>query len=181
MPRLSIVALATVLATAAGMAPASAGPEKVKFPADYRNTFVVYNEIERPDRKPAQIRFMYVNRAAADAARANAPTPHGAILIMEDRLAQLDAASNPVRGPDGRMIATAQATNVFVMEKQPGWGAEYATSKRNGEWEYSSFPPDGTPRAGLNTDGCFACHQARAGRDYTFTFIKWVNDGKPGR
>jgi Cytochrome P460 len=163
-------------------APASAGPEKVELPADWRARFVVYNEIERPDRNPNQVRLMYANPEAIVAARAGSPAPAGTILVMEDRLAELDAAGRPVLDARGRMKPSARIANVFVMEKRPGWGAEYPAEWRNGEWEYAGYTPEGTKRAGVNTQACFQCHTARrgAGRDYTFTFLQWVEDGKPG-
>jgi hypothetical protein len=150
-------------------APAVAGPEKVELPADWRSRFVVYNEIERPDRNPNQVRLMYANPEAIAAARAGQPTPRGAILVMEDRVV-------------GRMKPSAQIVNISVMEKREGWGAEYPAALRNGEWEYAVYAPDGSKRAGVNTQACFQCHTARrgGGRDYTFTFMQWVEDGKPG-
>ncbi|MCM0020382.1 MAG: cytochrome P460 family protein, partial [Tagaea sp.] len=67
--------------------PAFAGPEKVELPADFRARFVIYNEIERPDRNPLQIRLMYANPEAIAAARQGQPVPRGTILVMEDRAA----------------------------------------------------------------------------------------------
>jgi len=49
--------------------------------------------------------------------------------------------------------------------------------KAQGQWEYAIFTPDGDLRDGAKYDACFSCHkQARAGRDYTFTFAKYVLD-----
>lgn len=157
----------------------SAGPERVDLPANYRDTMLLYNQIERPDRKPPQVRFMYANKEAASTARAGQPAPEGTVLIMEDRKVQLDAAGQPMRSPDGRYLVTDEATNLFVQKKSAGWGDAYPPAQRNGDWEYAWFNPDGTRRANAKFEGCFACHQSRAGRDYTFTFLKWVADGKP--
>jgi len=158
---------------------AYAGPERIAYPTEYQTTFVNYNQIERPDRKPPQIRFMYATRDAVAAARANAPTPEGAILIMEDRAVKLSADGQPERDANGRFIASDKVLNVFVQQKGRGWGEAYPPEKRNGDWEYAWFNADGSRRENAKFDGCFACHQSRAGRDFTFTFIKWVNDGKP--
>lgn len=98
---------------------------------------------------------------------------------MEDRLAAYDASGNPLRDASGRLVATDKVVNVFVQQKQKGWGEAYPADKRNGDWEYAWFNPDGTPRANAKFDGCFACHLSRAQRDYNFTFTKWVLDGKP--
>jgi hypothetical protein len=59
------------------LAPAAAlsGPERVELPTNYRDAFVLYNQIERPDRKPPQIRFMYASPEAAAAARPDQAAP----------------------------------------------------------------------------------------------------------
>ncbi len=160
-------------------AEASAGPELVQFPADYRTRFVHYNSIERPDRNPAVVRFMYANPEAVAAARSGQPAPDGTVLVMEDRKVKLDPAGRPERGADGRFLVTDEVAGLFVQQKKAGWGVAYPAAKRNGEWEYSSFNLDGTPRANLSVEGCFTCHLYRKDRDYTFTFFKWVLDGKP--
>jgi hypothetical protein len=159
-------------------APAAAGPERVDFPMGYQSTFIVYNQIERPDRTPNQIRFMYVNRDALAKASASAPAPSGTILIMEDRIAKLGPDGQPERDADGRLIPTDRVNAVFVMEKRDGWGAIYTPEKGNGDWEYAAFTPDGTKRTTTDAQvaGCFSCHQSRKQRDWTFTFIKYLQD-----
>ena len=152
-----------------------AGADLVKSPA-YTAGFVNYNAVDRPDRK--LIRFMYVNPESDKAARAGQPLPHGTVLVMEDRKAKLGPDGSPELDAEGRMIATDEVANVFVMEKQKGWGAEYPADKRNGEWEYAWFLPDGKPRPNSTFDGCFACHKTRDARDFTFTYFKNVADRK---
>jgi hypothetical protein len=163
------------------MLPAMAfgGPERIDFPVNYRQAFLLYNAIERPDRKPPIVRFMYVNREAAAAAKAGEAAPYGTVLVMEDRKVKLDEQGRPVRGADGRFMPTDEVLNLFVQQKGKGWGDDYPADKRNGDWEYAWFNPDGTRRANAKFDGCFACHMPRAGRDFNFTFSKWVLDGKP--
>ena len=172
---LSLALFAGVLALAAAAA-ARAGPEKISFPKGYSDSFVEYIRIDRPDRKT--IRFMYVNPEAHEAAEPGQPLPDGTVLIMEDHKAELGPGDEPRTDAEGRLVPTDEVTNVFVMEKQPGWGAEYPPEVRNGEWEYAWFLPDGTRKADAKFDGCFGCHQSRAERDYTFTFYKYVLDTK---
>ena len=167
------VTVAVGLAVAAG---AKAGAEKVAYPEGYQGGFVLYNQVDRPDRKI--VRFMYANPDAVERARPGEPLPHGTVLIMEDHKARLEG-ERVATDAQGRLVPTDEVTNVFVMEKQPGWGAEYPPEKRNGEWEYAQFLPDGARKADARFDGCFACHLSREVRDYTFTFAKYVLDGKP--
>ena len=164
------VGLAAVLA-----GPADAGPERVALPTNYSTDFVRYNVVDRPDRK--RVRFMYVNREALDAARPGEPLPDGTVLIMEDHDAELDASGELRRDDEGRLIPLAAVANIFIMEKQAGWGAAVPEEIRNGDWDYAWYLPDGSLRPELDTTGCFTCHLRREARDYTFTFFKNVEDG----
>jgi Cytochrome P460 len=170
--------LATAAVAALALLPAvgHAGTELVAFPTGFAGEFVPYNRVDRPDRKT--VRFMYANPAAVEAARPGEPIPHGTVLVMADHKARLDGERR-VTDAEGRLVPTDEVVNVFVMEKQPGWGAGYPAKKRNGEWEYAWFLPDATRTPDAKFDGCFACHLNRAGRDYTFTFAKFVLDEKP--
>jgi hypothetical protein len=156
-----------------------AGPERIAYPAGYQTSFINYNQIERPDRKPAQVRFMYASPDAAAAAKPGEPVPYGAVLIMEDREAKGDANGKALRDADGRIVAGDKVLNVFVQQKGRGWGEAYPPEKRNGDWDYAWFNADGMRRENAKFDGCFSCHMSRAARDFTFTFVKWVVDGKP--
>ena len=151
------------------------GP-RVAYPENYRTAFVRYITIDRPDRNI--VRWFYVNPAALDAARPGEPLPDGTVLIMEDHKARAGNDEEPVVDAQGRFISTDEVTNVFIMEKQPGWGAAYPPEMRNGDWEYAWFLPDGARKADAEFDGCFSCHMNRAGRDFTFTFYKYVLDTK---
>jgi hypothetical protein len=157
-------------------ASAMAGPEKFAYPDSYRTEFVRYITIDRPDRKI--VRWFYVNPEALDVAQPGEDLPAGTVLIMEDHQARLDAREEPVVDAQGRFISTDEVTNVFVMEKQPGWGAAYPPEVRNGDWEYAWFLADGTRKADAKFDGCFSCHLSRAERDYTFTYAKYLLDSR---
>jgi len=168
------LALAALVLSASN---AAAGPERVAFPAGYRESFVRYLDVDRPDRKTK--RFFYVNPEALEVATAGAPLPDGTVLIMEDHPVELDGEV-PRRDAEGRFIAMPEITNVFVMEKQPGWGEAYPADKRNGDWDYAWFDAAGSLKHSdpARYDGCFSCHQSRAARDFTFTFFKYLEDLK---
>jgi hypothetical protein len=155
---------------------ALAGPDKIAHPEGYATEFVRYFTVDRPDR--GIVRFFYVNREALEAAKPGQELPRGTVLVMEDHKVRLDANEEPVSDAQGRLIPTDEVTNVFVMEKQDGFGQEYPPEKRNGEWEYAWFLPDGSRKADARFDGCFSCHLSRTARDFTFTFYKYVLDQK---
>lgn len=148
------------------------GPENIAFPANFEREFIRYATVDKPDRKI--VRFLYVNREAFEAARPGEPLPYGSVIVMADKRARLDAAGNPLKDLDGRIITEADYTVVAVQQKERGWGEGYGPERRNGEWEYASFTPSGE-RRNVSLDGCFSCHlQARPQQDYAFQFWDYV-------
>jgi hypothetical protein len=158
MARTSSIVEAALGAVAVSVviAPVSAGGDKVAFPENYAKG-VMYATLDRPDLK--QFREFYITHAGFEAARNGQPLPSGTVITNAQFKAQLDAQGNPVKDANGRFIKTPELIGYTVMEQRTGWGAEYPESKRNGEWEYQAFRPDGkvNDKADLNT--CFECHK----------------------
>jgi hypothetical protein len=154
--------------------PVAAGQERIAWPADFENAYILYLQVDRHDRN--RVRLMYVNPEADAQARGGELLPDGTVLVMADKDAELDADGNPVIGPDGRFVPTGDFTNIFVMEKRAGWGADQPAELRNGDWDYAWFQPDGTLKPDASYDGCFTCHAYREGRDFTFTYAKFLID-----
>jgi hypothetical protein len=148
------------------------GPENVALPAAYQSTFVRFAMIDKPERKI--IRFLYVNPEALAAARPGAPLPNGAVIVMEDHAARLDADQKPMLDLHGRFIPKPEILGVFVQEKRAGWGVGYPPELRNGDWEYARFNADGSRNPGP-VNGCFTCHlEKRAAQDFAFDFWDYV-------
>lgn len=155
---------------------ASAGPEQVVFPEGYGTSFVRYSTVNKPDRDPPAIRLFYVNREALAETMAGEPLPHGTVIVMEDHPATLDDQGAPVTTSDGNFVPTAEVTNIFVQEKQAGWGTDYPPETRNGEWEYAWFLADGSPKPDATFDKCFACHKKEVeAQDYNFTLSPFID------
>ena len=166
--------ITTTIGAAALAWPAAPGPERIAWPGDFANAYLLYLQVDRHDRN--RVRLMYVNPEADARARAGEPLPDGTVLVMADKDAELDADGNPVIGPDGRFVPTGDFTNIFVMEKRAGWGEDQPAELRNGDWDYAWFQPDGTLKPDASYDGCFACHTYREERDFTFTYAKFLID-----
>jgi Cytochrome P460 len=96
------------------------------------------------------------------------PFPDGAVLIMEFANAVRDGEGELIRERDGTPVR-GEVIHVDVMRRGAGFGAAYGDS-RAGEWEFSSFRPDGgvlvAPENGAQ---CAACHR-RAGSAKDFVF-----------
>jgi hypothetical protein len=151
-----------------GVVAVSAQANRVEVPTDYMTGYVLYDKVDKPDRKI--IRFLYISPQAASLRDAGRPLPNGTVLVMEDHAAETDASGGVITGSDGRLIATSRITAIAVMEKRDGWGASIPVERRNGDWDYGAFDGAGQ-RRNVSTDPCFACHLPHGARDYTFTTL----------
>lgn len=156
-------------------APVDPTVDRVGFPENYQDTFTIFYEFDRPDNKSA--RAIYANDIAAsvtaEALAAASPEPgsafpYGSILVLEVYRTQRDEDDNVLLDENGRYIRD-ELFGLFVMRKEPGFGAKYGAA-RNGEWEYVAYRPDGSiltpPEA---TFACASCHvEAGQGRDWVF-------------
>jgi plastocyanin len=170
MQRLA-TSLATIVVVGALYAvPSTAGPEKIKFPAAYKE-HVLYTTVDRHDNK--QYRELWGTAEAVAAMKAKKPLPSGSVLTLVQFKAVLDAAGNPIKGPDGRFVK-GDLIAYTVMEKRTGWGAEYPAEWRNGEWEYAAFGPDGKLNEKANYKACFECHKPHETTDFVISQTKLV-------
>ena len=153
---------------------AIAGPEKIKFPANYL-TGVLYQTLDRPDTK--QYRELYAPAAAVEAVRKGQPIPRGTVLTLVQWSVEQDAQGVPLKDANGRFIKK-DIIGHTVMEKQKEWGADYPSDwPRNGEWEYAVFTADGRPneKANANNKACFTCHLPHAKQDFVISLAKLNN------
>ena len=90
-----VLALTTALASRG-----SAGPDKIKYPAEWKN-HVLYTTVDRYDIK--QYRELYANTpAAVQAMKDGKPLPDGTVLTLVQYKAEVDAAGAPVKDERGR-------------------------------------------------------------------------------
>jgi len=75
---------------AVGVTGSIAGPEKVKFPADYLKG-TLYATVDRPDTK--QYRELYASPGVVEAVRAGKPVPSGAVLTLVQCVSHQGAAA----------------------------------------------------------------------------------------
>jgi hypothetical protein len=159
---LSIVALAAVSFTVG----VSAGGDKIAFPEDYAKG-VLYTTVDRPDNK--QYRELFSTPEAIAAVKAGKPMPSGTVLTLVQYRAKLNAAGEPEKDANGRVIK-GELVGYTVMEKREGWGTEYPDDIRNGEWEYQAFKADKTVNDKANLKNCFVCHKPYDKQDFVFSF-----------
>ena len=135
-------------------------------PASYPVGFTMYQTVNRADIN--QVRYLYANSVALQAAREGKSLPDGSLLVLEQHAAKLDADKKPMLGSDGfyqadRLVAYA------VMERGVGWGKDIPDLLRNEDWNYAVFTPTKQLRAGVNQADCLACHKPLDKVSYTFS------------
>ena len=145
-----------------------AGPEKIKYPADYLKG-TLYATVDRPDTK--QYRELYASPGVVESVRSGKGVPHGAVLTLVQWSVHQDAEGNPIKDSNGRFMKKDILAHT-VMEKGKGWGAEYPPELRNGEWEYSVFNPAGEFNPKANFKACFECHKPHDKLDYVTSLAK---------
>jgi plastocyanin len=139
--------------------------DRVGFPEGYESTYQSFFVMDRPDNK--QVRVIYANDAAASVAPGTS-FPYGSILVMETYRAVQDDAGEPILDDAGR-YQRGDLTGIFVMRKEPGFGAAYEMN-RTGEWEYVAFRPDRSYSTPAHQSApCAVCHTDAGGsRDWVF-------------
>jgi len=129
---------------------------RVVFPENYKATFTMYQTVNRTDIN--QVRYLWANPVAVQAAREGRPMPAGALFVLEQHAARLDGERKPLTGGDGHYISD-RLLAFTVMGTGTGWGDAFPEMLRNGDWNYAVFGPDMKQRAGVNQAECLACHK----------------------
>jgi cytochrome c553 len=134
------------------------------FPADYESAFLRY----RTTYPGNQVRHLYANDVAVNAARAGESLPDGSYLIVEIFARQQDANGNAVLGSDGQPVA-GERTGFNVMAREAGWGDRVPALLRNENWLYANLDARGNVNTGANQAACLACHVPLTEDSFLFT------------
>jgi len=156
--------LTPTLAVTATYAP---GREPMKLPQNYRENFILYAIVDRPD---AVTRKIYITPPAIDAIRNGEDLPERTQIVIE--------AYDDARAKDGSILRDAQGhfvpasvqSEVHVAELRSEWQIEdLASSSRLGNWNFDAFDSTtGVPNHMLRFD-CFSCHNNAYSTNFLFT------------
>ncbi|SNT57632.1 Cytochrome P460 [Bacillus sp. OK838] len=108
--------------------------ELVKFPENYDE-----GELFTTVTRGSTYEEVYTSREAIEAVQDGQPMPSGTVITL-------------------KIFKDEELYRYFVMEKRDGWGAQYPTDMRNGEWEYNAFTADGGGAYQEDIGRCFSCH-----------------------
>ncbi len=139
---------------------------QVTFPEGYKSTFRMYQTTNRADLN--QVRYLWANPVAVQAAREGRPIPAGAVMLLEQHATKLDGDKKPVMGSDGFFVAD-RLVGYVVMGTGTDWGRGFPDMLRNDDWNYAVFAPDMKMRTGVNQADCLACHKPLDKASYLFS------------
>ncbi|MBU0604206.1 MAG: cytochrome P460 family protein [Gammaproteobacteria bacterium] len=164
----SAVALGLIVAGCSQMAPppAALNDGELAFPDGYKSWPVFLSAVQREDAK--QIRDIYMNGEAARGSSSSG-FPQGSVLVMENWAVKLDADGKPMKGADGKLVKDKLAA-VFVMGKNPGWGAQVPAEQKNGNWIYTAFKGNGELNGDAKYNTCRGCHTPLKDKDFVFRY-----------
>ncbi|MBX6317004.1 MULTISPECIES: cytochrome P460 family protein [Pseudomonadota] len=142
--RIPFIVLAAGAALLLGLQ-AHAEDTRVIFPKDLE-LFVHYMTVKRGN----VTEHISTTPEAIEAVKKGQPIPNGTQFVLTDYR-------------DGELY------RYFVMEKGPGWGADYDERRRTGDWQYQWFWPNKQINLKENTARCMSCHSSQKRNDYLFT------------
>ncbi|MGW9018522.1 cytochrome P460 family protein [Priestia megaterium] len=127
------------------------GRDLVKFPEDY-DEGVLFTTVTRGD----TYEEVYTSQEAIEAVQDGQPIPSDTVITL-------------------KIFKDEELYRYFVMEKRDGWGAQYPSDMRNGEWEYNAFTADGAVAYEEDIGRCFTCHANQERDDYVNKFDEMKN------
>jgi hypothetical protein len=143
------------------------GREPMKLPQNYRENFILYTIVDRPD---AITRKIYVTAPAIDAIRKGQDLPERTQILVEAYNAARAIDGTPLHDDQGHLIAGDMQDEIHIAELRSEWQIEdLASSSRLGEWNFDAFEAvTGTPRHEVRFD-CFSCHNTAYPTNFIFT------------
>lgn len=140
---------------------------EIKFPADYRTTYTNYLSLNRTQ-NPDQIIRLFANDIAMQGAGADGKLPYGSILVGEVYKAKKAEDGSVITSSLGERIP-AKFALVAVMQRDKNLGNDLPPELKNGNWDYATFKPDGSPAA-KDLNECRACHAPLVQSNYVFSY-----------
>lgn len=142
--RVSVLATLTACVLSAAAWQAHAEANRVTFPK--LDDQVHYTTVKRGN----VTEHISTTREAIEAIQKGQPVPDGTHFVLAD-------------------YRDEKIYRYFVMEKRPGWGADFDERRRTGDWQFQWFWPDRKVNLAENTARCMSCHSGQKDREYLFT------------
>ena len=139
---------------------------EIKFPKDYKS-HLLYFSGDRLSPNDGQTIRIYANEIAVQGMKKDGKFPFGSVLTAEVYKAKKDKDGEVIESALGRRLEGKLAV-VAVMEKIKGAGEKWKGDLNNGDWDFATFKPDGTP-AKKDLAKCAACHAPLKDKQHVFS------------
>ncbi len=146
---------------------AHAQDQKIPFPADYRSTFTNYLSLDRVQNPDQTIR-LFGNDIAMKGPGPDGKLPFGSVLVAEVYKAKKAKDGSVMKSSLGRRIRGKFAL-IAVMARGENFGNDLPEGLKNGNWEFATFKPDGSP-ANKDLNACRACHAPLTKTNHLFSY-----------
>jgi hypothetical protein len=154
------------IAAFAAAAPALADGPRPALPENYGEWTNFYSN----DRWQVEGQFIrcYANETAVESARGGGDIAYGSTLVAELWTVLKDGEDVAYSLLDARVVDAHAAT--VVMERIEGADAQYDDGLDVGDWAFSVYNADGSPRGDGDVTACRECHEPLSERQYLFTY-----------
>ena len=116
----------------------------IQFPENYEEG-VLYTTVTRGN----AFEELFTSREAIEAVQNGEPVPSGTVMTL-------------------KIYEDEELDRIFVMEKRDDWDPEVLPEKRNGDWAYQSFTPDGAVNEKDDVGRCISCHAGQENDDFLY-------------
>lgn len=147
---------------------ATAGPEQVTLPADYKKTFVAYYEGDRVGNNDKQVIRLFANEVAVKGAAKDGKLPYGSVIVGEIYSVKVDGEGNSIESPLGRRVIDKLAA-VVVMERGQGFDEGYAEELKVGDWEFAVYSAAGE-KLDKDVTACRECHHPLQDKEFLWSY-----------
>lgn len=154
------------------------GREPMKLPVNYRENFILYAIVDRPD---AITRKIYITPAAVDAIRNGQDLPERTQILVEAYDAARAKDGTLLHDAQGHLIPGSVQSEVHVAELRSEWQIEdLAATSHLGEWNLDAFDSaTGVPNHEVRFD-CFSCHNNAFSTNFLFTQAQLIAYAETG-
>ncbi|GJM00370.1 MAG: hypothetical protein DHS20C07_20490 [Methyloligella sp.] len=153
---------------ALGLTGAMADDKKteIQFPKDYKS-HTLYFTGDRQSPNDGQTIRIYANDIAVKGMKKDGKFPYGSVITAEVYKAKKDKDGDVIESTLGRRLEGKFAL-VAVMEKIKGAGKKWKGDLNNGDWDFATFKPDGSP-AKKDLAKCAECHAPLKDEQHIFS------------
>ncbi len=151
----------------------------VQFPVHFREDFLHYATVERPDGK---IRNIFINPQAIEAIRKQRRVPDGTIIVIEGHNIAFNSVDDMLGDEKGNLVMGEPFEMIHVLQKNANWRErDFVSKHRMGDWNFGSFEATTGEQFNEPLSACFNCHRAAQSSEFLYSerlLYRYAETGK---